>query len=112
ASLISIFMKNIIAGTITIPPPTPKSPLVTPLIKPMTPAMKNCMLRYGEAAQARPAQNGYGGIGSGAVSWAHVHNRGRERRAGESVHAGAMLGHTHQGAAIFTSLGPFQGDPQ
>jgi hypothetical protein len=39
-------MKNIIAGTITIPPPTPNNPLVIPLTNPITPAIKNCMARF------------------------------------------------------------------
>src|SRR5262249_830582 len=35
--------KNIIAGTITMPPPTPNSPLAIPLTKPINAAMRYCM---------------------------------------------------------------------
>src|SRR5688500_2206559 len=48
------------AGTITIPPPTPNNPLATPLTRPITAAMTNCMVlcsrlaRFGKANSPLP----------------------------------------------------------
>ena len=55
ASLMSIFMKNIMAGTMTIPPPTPNNPLVTPLTAPINAAIKYCMRMLCHATAAAHA---------------------------------------------------------
>ena len=50
AILVSSFNRKTMAGTMMMPPPTPQSPLMTPLTRPIVPAIKNFMGRLSSLA--------------------------------------------------------------